>query len=151
MTPTTTEVDDHLRRIVDLHDVVYELRPHEDVVKFRNESNLVKNGFDLTLCGTHDHGHSTMTPGCQRCVDTYRDLETIARWIMPTERRASSYEIPSFDMALHSVRTPSRRLEVDLTVRIKHRQGWTEPIDECERRCLREMEEKLKVLGVRRR
>ena len=140
-----------LRKIVELHDVVYEVRPHEDAVKFRNESRLVKNGFDLTLCGTHDHGHSTMTPGCQRCVDTYRDLETIARWIMPTEERPSYYEIPAFDMALHSVRRPNRRLEVDLTVRIKHRQGWTEPIDECERRCLREMEEKLKVLGVRRR
>lgn len=150
MLHTTPDMED-LQKIVESHSVVYEVRPHQDIVKFRDESNLVKNGFDLTLCGTHDHGHSTMTPGCQRCVDTYRDLETIARWIMPTERRASSYEIPSFDMALHSVRTPSRRLEVDLTVRIKHRQGWTEPIDECERRCLREMEEKLKALGVRRR
>ena len=149
--PHTTPDTEDLQRIVESHAVVYEVRPHQDIVKFRDESNLVKNGFDLTLCGTHNHGHRTMTPGCHRCVDTYRDLEAIARWIMPTERRASSYEIAAFDMALHSVRTPNRRLEVDLTVRIKHRQGWAEPIDECERRCLREMEDKLKALGVRRR
>lgn len=150
MTQATAEID-YLRRIVALRDVVYEVRPHEDVGKFRDESATVRNGFDLTLCGTHDHGYTAMTPGCRHCVDTYRDLEAIARWIMPTEDRASYYEIPSFDRALHSIRTPSRRLEVDLMVRIKHRQGWAEPIDECERRCLHEMDDKLKALGVRRR
>ena len=140
-----------LRKIVELHDAIYEARPHEEIVKVRNETRRVKNGFDLTLCGTHDHGHSTMTPGCQRCIDTYRNLAAIARWIMPTEERPSYYEISAFDMALHSARRPNRRLEVDLTVRIKHRKAWSEPIDECERRCLREMEDKLKELGVRRR
>lgn len=148
---STDRKSDQLRRIVALHDVVYEVRAHEEVVKFRSESKLVRNGFDLTLCGTHSHGHSTMTPGCRHCVDTYQDLEAIARWIMPSEERASFYDISGFDRALHSVRTPSRRLEVNLTVRIKHRQGWAEPIDECERRCLKEMEGNLKALGVRRR
>lgn len=147
----TTDQIDRLREIVETHDVVYEVHPHEDVVKFRNESKRVKNGFDLMLCGTHDHGHSTMTPGCERCVDTFHEVERIARWIMPTDQRDSYYEILSFDRALHSVRRPRRRLEVDLTVRIKHRSAWAEPIDECERRCLREMEDKLKLLGVPRR
>ena len=142
---------DDLRRLVELHDVVYEVRPHQDVVKFRDESKIVKNGFDLTLCGTHDHGQTEMNPGCCLCVATYRDLRTIARSILPTETRPSSYDIQCFDMALHRPGGRERRLEVDLTVQIRHRSGWTEPIDDCERLCLREMEDKLNTLGVRRR
>ena len=92
-----------------------------------------------------------MTPGCERCVHTYRDLRQIAQWIMPAEERPSVYEIRSFDSALHSARAIRRRLEVVLGLQIKHRHGWDEPIDDCERRCLKDMEKKLKELGVRRR
>ncbi len=150
MTQTPDDLEE-LRDIVGRHDVVYEVRRHEDVVKFREQSKIVKDGFDLTLCGTHDHGHSRATPGCEICADTYRDLEQIARWITPAEERPSLCRIQPFDAALYSVRTPNRRLEVELNIQIQHRRGWDEPIDECEKRCLTEMEQKLKTLGVRRR
>lgn len=141
-----------LRKLVQLHDVVYDVRTHEDaVVRSLHEAAVVKTGFDLSLCGTHDHGHSTMTPGCEHCVDTYGDLRKIAQWITPAEGRPSSYEIRPFDGGLHGVPSPRGRLEVELRIQIGHRRGWDQPIDDCERLCLKEMEAKLKELGVRRR
>jgi len=37
-----------------------------------------------------------------------------------------------------------------LTLKILHRQGFNDPIDEYEERCLKEMEDTLTALGVRR-
>lgn len=92
-----------------------------------------------------------MTPGCEHCVQTCRDLKKVAEWIVPGEERPSSYTICSFDGGLHGVRSPRERLEVELTIQIGHRRGWDQLIDDCERRCLNEMEARLKELGVRRR
>jgi hypothetical protein len=46
--------------------------------------------------------------------------------------------------------TPKRRfrLEVVLGIRILHRHGFDQPVDECEEVCLKEMRQKLKELGV---
>ena len=77
MTETRTEVE-QLREIVALHDIRYEVRPHEDVVKLEDQAERVKNGFDLELHGTHDHGHTSLTSGCEHCAATYSDLRRIA-------------------------------------------------------------------------
>lgn len=96
-----------LRELVQVHDVVYDVRTHEDaVVRDLHETAIVKTGFELCLCGTHDHGHSTMTPGCEQCVNTYGDLKKIAQWITPGEGRPSSYEIRPFDGGLRGVPSP---------------------------------------------
>ena len=143
-----SSVIESLRDSAKRHDAVYEVQTHQEVVKVRAETRIVRNGFEIRICGTHDHGHSTMTPGCDQCVTTYRDLKAIAQWVMPTEQRDSVYEIKPFDQALHIA---SRRLEVELALRINHRHGWEEPIDDCEKRCLVEIEHNLKSLGLRRR
>jgi hypothetical protein len=83
-------------------------------------------------------------------VNTFADLRRIAEWIIPKEPHDSKYEIMPFDAALHE--TPARKLvpEVALSIMIEHRHNFYESINECETRCLREMEQKLKQLGVRR-
>ena len=148
MTETSSTVD-QLRQIIALHDVRYEVRAHEDVVGVGDRAERVKTGFDLELYGTHDHGHSSLTPGCERCTATYRDLRQVAEWILPKEKRPSVYDIEPFDHSLHSARS-TKRFEVELKIRIHHRHGWEEPIDECETRCLAEMEARLREIGVRR-
>lgn len=150
MTETRTEAE-QLREIVALHDIRYEVRPHEDVVRLEDQAERVKNGFDLELHGTHDHGHTSLTPGCEHCAGTYTDLRRIAEWILPKEERPSIYDIEAFDHSLHSARSPKPRFEVELRIRIHHRHGWDQPIDECEKKCLGEMEAKLREIGVRRR
>ena len=56
----------------------------------------------------------------------------------------------SFDQALHLTHKHNLQPEVVLTLKILHRQGFNDPIDECEERCLKEMEDTLTALGVRR-
>lgn len=150
MTRTGTEIE-QLREIVELHDVRYEVRPHEDVVKFKNVAERVKTGFDLELYGTHDHGLSNLTPGCESCLETYRQLRRIAEWILPKEQRPSVYEIEPFDQSLYSARAAKPRFEVKLRIGIRHRDGWDLPIDECEKQCLDEMRVKLGEIGIRQR
>jgi hypothetical protein len=133
-----------LRDLVAEHTITYEIWPHYDMTP---EGDRVMNGFDLELHGTHSHGHTRLTPGCDLCSHTYRDLRMIGETVLPTEVRPSEYEIPPFDHALHS--RPGREAEVVLVVHIKHRHEYFAPVDQCEETCLREMAEKLAELGVR--
>ena len=67
---------------------------------------------------------------------------------MPKEERDSRYEIEPYDHALHE--SPQRKLrpEVVLSMKILHRHGFDQMVDQCEERCLKEMRVKLAMLGV---
>jgi hypothetical protein len=140
------QIENDLKQLVEKHTVCYEVFPDYLLV----DGEPRKIGFELELFGTHDHGNSRMTPGCKVCVDTFADMRRIAEWILPREPRDSTYEILPFEPTLHE--TPKRRMrpEVALSILIEHRHKFNEPIDDCETRCLREMEKKLRELGVRR-
>ena len=65
---------------------------------------------------------------------------------MPKSVRPSGYEIEPFDNSLHSEgRGPD---EVVLVLRIEHRHEYFAPVDNCEERYLKEMEARLRELGV---
>ena len=139
------EIVKRLKDMVEMHHVCYEIWPELLIVKGRQ----VKVGFDLELAGTHEHGISTLTPGCPRCIRTFEDLRQIAEWIMPKEERPSRYEIEPFDRALHESAQRKFVPEVVLSMKILHRHGFDQPVDACEERCLKEMRGKLAELGVR--
>ena len=134
-----------LKDLVEMHQVCYEVWPELLIVK----GQRVKVGFDLELVGTHEHGTSTMSPGCPRCIRTFEDLRQIAEWIMPKEQRPSRYEIEPYDHALHESAQRKFQPEVILSMKILHRHGFDQPVDECEERCLKEIRGKLAELGVR--
>jgi hypothetical protein len=136
---------EQLKDLVEMHQVCYEIWPELLIVK----GQQVKVGFDLELVGTHEHGTSTLSPGCPRCIRTFEDLHQIAEWIMPKEERPSRYEIEPFDRALHESAQRKFVPEVVLSMKILHRHGFDQPIDACEERCLKEMRGKLAELGVR--
>lgn len=131
-----------LRQIVEKHTVRQEVWPHYEM----NDGKRVMVGFDLELHGTHDHGTTRFSPGCHLCRETYQDLYRIAESILPKEQRPSEYEIPPFDASLYG--TPKGPFEVVLPIRIEHRHNFFGPVDSCEERCLKEMQEKLDALGV---
>ena len=145
-TEDTTPTIERLRELVEQHQVCYEVWPEMLAVK----DKTLKVGFLLELNGTHGHdAHADqILPGCEHCHSTFADLCQIAEWIMPKEGRASYYDVQPFDNALRE--TPKRRfrLEVVLGMRILHRHGFDQPVDECEEMCLKEMRQKLKELGV---
>lgn len=133
-----------LQELIRRHQVCYEVWPENLVVN----GQLIKVGFVLELEGTHEHPGSEVQPGCQQCQEVFRALQRIAEWIMPTEARPTTYEIQPFDRALRYAPKRKRRPEVSLTIKVIHRQGFDQPVDECEELCLREMRLKLAELGV---
>jgi len=56
----------------------------------------------------------------------------------------------SFDVSLHYDSSPRALPYVELTILIRHRENYESPVDECEMRCLGEMEERLRELGASR-
>ena len=145
MTESTGEKEE-LEQLVKKHTVCYEVFPDSLIV----EGEPRKVGFELELFGTHDYGASRLTPGCDLCVHTFADLRRIAEWIIPREPHDSKYEIQPFDRALHESAKRKLRPEVALSIMIEHRHNFYEPVDDCETRCLHEMEQKLRELGVGR-
>ena len=67
---------------------------------------------------------------------------------MPHEERPSRYAIGPFDRSIHYWGLHSQRPDIMLTIRILHRQSHEQPVDECEDRCLKEMEARLRELGA---
>ncbi len=131
-----------LKRVVERHTVRYEVWPHYEIA----DGKRVVVGFDLELYGTHDHGDTSMSPACRLCSETFADLRRVAESILPKEQRPSQYEIAPFDQSLHA--SAGGRFEVMLPIRIEHRHGFFDPIDDCEERCLKEMQQQLAELGV---
>ena len=141
-----SETEEHLRELVEKHTVRYEV----NLVQDKMEDRIVDAGFEIDLLASHDHGSTRYTPGCSLCVSTFHDLREIADWIMPKEVRDSEYSIEEFDRGLHFV--PARRTEPEvlLALRIEHRRNKGRPLDDCEWRCLGDMEAALRRLGVRK-
>jgi hypothetical protein len=132
-----------LKAIIQKHTIRYEVWPHYEL----SGGKRLVVGFDLELYGTHDHGNTSLSPGCQICRETYTDLRRLAEWILPKEQRPSKYEIPPFDQTLRA--SAGGPFEVVVPIRIEHRHGFFDPVDDCEERCLKEMQGKLAELGVR--
>jgi len=107
-------------------------------------------GYQLELAGTHEAGVTHPEPGCEHCEHVYNALHQIAEYILPGEERPSVYEIGPFDRAIRYWELHSKRPDIVLTIKIVHRQGYERPVDECEDRCLREMEARLRELGASR-
>ncbi len=133
-----------LRELVTKHAVKYEVWPHYEL----SGGQRVMVGFDLELCGTHDHGHARLTPGCPSCEQTYADLKTLAESVLPAGDRSTDYEIQPFDSALHISSHHPESAEVLLDLRVEHHQHYFSPVDECEEGCLKQVIDRLQALGV---
>jgi hypothetical protein len=138
---------ENVRNLVNQHKVCWEVWPEFLIDK---NGNKVQIGFELDLMGIHYHPKHHPTPGCDECVKVYNDLKKIAQLITPKEERESKYDIGIFDRSIHSAQIRKLRDEVTLTLKILHREGFDRPVDACEGDCLKEMEEKLKELGVKK-
>ena len=108
-------------------------------------------GFSLELIGTHEPEIKHPDPGCEHCRRVYSALKRIADWIMPKEERPTVYEIEPYRQAISYSHARHDRPDVTLTIRIVHRSDFDRPVDDCELRCLEEMKQSLKRLGVSER
>lgn len=138
MEPETT-----LKEWVRQHRVAWELGPWQELV----ERRPLVVGFELRLFGQH-RPHSGAVLGCPQCVSLHEKLRSIALAVLPHEHRPTKYEVEPFAAALHLRPESQWTPEVQLTVRIVHRDGYLLPLDECEKRCADEIQRALRRLGV---
>ena len=105
-------------------------------------------GFELLLCGAHEQGVNSLTPGCPHCCRVFEALQEIATWIEPQEFRQSKYRIGCYDAALHYAALRQHRPDVALSLKFLHREHIEAPVDECQLHCLEEMKARLRSLGA---
>ena len=139
LNPANSETAAELRDMIARRQVCYEIWPEWAIV----EGRKVKVGFELNLCAAAAPGHS---PG----VETFERLKELAISVLPAGMAATDFEILPFDSSIHA--SPHRRFrpEVVLQVRLQHKRGFDQQIDESEQQCLRVTESQLKKFGVRR-
>ena len=142
--PTPTDAAS-VRELVQQHKICWQVWP----LRYTDPKEGVRAiGYRLELLGTHHEPQHTPDPGCDECVKVYSALERVARSILPKEERDSVCRVGIFDHALRFSPRRGFRKDVELAITIQHRTGLTDPVDECEIRCVREMEERLRMLGV---
>jgi len=124
--------------------VCWEVYPEQVLTK----GEIRKVGFALELYGTHEPGTGHVDPGCEHCRPVQAALREIAHWILPREERPSMYEVGVEAQALTYSRERGNRPDVRVTIRILHRSDFEKPIDECEVRCLKEMQQALGDIGA---
>lgn len=132
-----------LRALVRQRHVHFEVRP-ELVV--RGDVRL-KVGFEARVWSVHDRGAHAL-PGCSRCDMLHAELERIVQWAMPEGGRPTRLEVERTRRSLYDSREVPGSDEVAVVVRLVHRDGYEAPIDACEERCLRELRERLRWLGI---
>lgn len=142
-----TSPPEALRQFTKQHQVCWEVWPLHHVDP---STGMRAVGYQLELIGTHYKPAHTPGPGCNECQKVYRALREIAEWIMPKQERDSAYRIGIFDHAMRFSPKRGFRKDVELVITIQHRMDVTDPLDECETRCLKEMEQKLRTLGARK-
>ena len=133
-----------IKDLVQRHKVCWEARPEH--VVFSSEARKI--GFVLELYGTHEMGTDHVSPGCEHCTNVKSALREIANWILPREERPSIYQVEIEGQSLSYSPERGNRADVRVTISILHRHHWEQPIDDCEVRCLKEMEQSLSELGA---
>ena len=138
---------DAMRAIALTHCVCYEVWPEWSA----SGGRATRIGFAISLCGIHENSADNQDiPGCPHCWRTYAQLRTLAEWILPEQERACRFEIEVYDRAWHLAPSARHgRSETVVTIKIFHRRDVNAPIDDCQQQCLREMRDKLAVLGIR--
>jgi hypothetical protein len=133
-----------IKDLVQRFQVCWEVYPEQVLTT----GEIRKVGFSLELYGTHEPDTEHVSPGCEHCRPVQAALREIAQWILPREKRPSMYEVSVETQALSYSRERGNRPDVRVTIRILHRTDFEKPVDECEVRCLKEMEQALGDIGA---
>jgi hypothetical protein len=134
-----------LMELVEHFGVCWEIFP--EVILVENEKRQV--GFALELYGTHEPGGAHPKHRCSHCQNVFAALHMIADWILPRERRASM--VGAEVSSPSSSHWPARKRPsgVTFTIRVMRRETYEQPAHECETQWLKELDGRLKELGVR--
>lgn len=105
-------------------------------------------GFELELSGTHEPHVKNPSPGCEQCRWIFSVLVEIAKAILPREKRPSRYEVEPYEKRIVYAQARDYRPDVTLKIKALHREQGLAPVDACEIRCIKDMQDRLKDLGA---
>jgi len=111
-------------------------------------NELRKIGFSLQLFGTNELGTDNISPGSESCIVVQSALKRIIHSILHKDERLSRYEVTIDSQSLSYSNQRGNRPDAGANIRILHRDAWDQPIDDCEERCLKDMEQALGELGA---
>ena len=134
-----------LKQLVVRHKVCWEVVPIWNVPRGGGQ---VKIGFEVDLFGTHDHPKEPPLPGCEECHTVFSDLRRIASAVLPPSDRPSRYAIGPYEASIALSPHRHMRKDVVLAIEIVHRDRFDRDIDDCETRCLHDIETALRALGA---
>jgi hypothetical protein len=143
-----------LTALVERYQVCWEVYPLEILAKEKSTTEIPvkegirKIGFDLELYGTPECGTEHVMPGCEHCRRVEIALEEIADWIMQRESPSCTHIVSPDGAELSYAPVRANRPDVTVRVFMAHRHQWDQPTDECEERCLKEIEQALAELGA---
>ena len=129
-----------LRAWIREHRIWWEVLPFTEI----QERKLLQVGFEFHLYGRHPR--SGTGPGCSECHALHDRLRLLASSVVPEDVRASQYDVDPYHAAFYCGQEPAT-FDVRLTLRIRHREGYFDPIDACEIGCSKEIQENLRTLG----
>lgn len=137
-----TEQEDALKQIVARYEVCFEVWPLRQA--FGSRFGTV--GFEVDLVGSADKGapHESRRRGV-----VYSELRHLALAALPQDRSLVEIAILPFDESVHCSRARSYREDVEVHIHIQHNPRTAAPIDESERRCLLQIVDSFRALGVR--
>jgi hypothetical protein len=131
-----------LKQIVKKHKVYWIV---QDLININDTGDKVKNGFVFHLVGTCD---AFSDEG--KAAEIFKDLDRIARWIMPKENAEVRFEIREHDSVFFYLpgddRDKDRKNHV-VSLRVLHHEGFHRPIDKFQIEATKEMEKRLKSIG----
>ena len=133
-----------IKLLVQRFRVCWEVYPLQILAK----EGIRKIGFDLELFGTPECGAEHVVPGCEHCQRVETALQEIADWILLRESPSSAHLVTPDGTSLSYAPVRANRPDVVVRVFIGHRHQWDLPADECDARCLKEIEQALIELGV---
>ena len=132
-----------LRELAKRRHVHYDVSPE---VAYRGGVRVTV-GFDLRIWAVHDKGAHAL-PGCPKCLALASELSTLVRAVLPEAGRPTIAQVEPLEPALADSAAVPGADEIEVVVRLIHRNGYDTPVDACEERCLREIRQRLRDLGV---
>jgi hypothetical protein len=145
------EISETIREFIERHRVSYEVLPHYVVLENRPPganptSRRIQAGFDIDVYGIKTSPESPPPPEYELAFEVLtRAAETI---LANTDDSCSIEVIPYASTVILDTRMHFQALGM-LRITIKHSRGLDQPAGAAEQHALKEMEERLKRLGVR--
>jgi hypothetical protein len=131
-----------LADLVRRYQVCWEVWPEVTLI----DGRASQVGFELELSGSDKHIEE-FHPSCAECVRINVALESIAGSVLEKSENVIT-EINASGQSLRYSAVRGSRPDVTLSIKILHRNGYQNPIDDSERNCLEDVKTRLRALGA---